>query len=170
MSNSAIDTKTIEASTAEAATILAEGDATPDADTGQGGDERTAANREAAKYRRQLREAEAQRDQLGARLATMQRSQAEALAREHLADGADMFRDGLELSALLDNDGNLDPAKVTEAARAAHKAHPHWGAPQPQKRNPSMRGSFLSGASGRGLHDGPTASWQKVLNNRLGDD
>lgn len=156
--------------TDEATAVVVEGDATADPDTGEIADERGNANREAAKYRRQLREVEAQRDQLGERLATMQRSHAEALAREYLADGADMWRDGLELLAVLDDDGNLDPTKVAAAAKAARKAHPHWGSPKPQKRNPSWSGSFVSGATGKGLHDVNTASWQQVLNNRLADD
>ena len=32
-------------------------------------------------------------------------------AAEQLADGADMWREGLDLPALLDDDGNLDPTK-----------------------------------------------------------
>jgi hypothetical protein len=132
----------------------------------EGSDERGAGSREAAKYRRQLRDVEAQRDQLGERLAAMQRGQAETLAREHLADGADMFRDGLELAELLDDDGNLDPAKVTAAAKAASKAHPHWAVPRPIKR--INRGGLMSGATGSdGLRITP--SWQGVLNNSRGD-
>lgn len=141
---------------------------TPNTDERPNDDERGAANREAAKYRRQLRDVEAQRDQLGERLAAMQQSQAETLAREHLADGADIWRDGLELSAVLDNDGNLDPAKVAAAAKATRTAHPHWAAPQPHKV--IKRNQFASGATGRQLHDPAPTSWQKVLNTRLGDD
>lgn len=182
MSNNSISATSAEVATPDTDSSLVDGQTTPpdaEVDDGDGPDgaERGAASREAAKYRRQLRDAEAQRDQisaerdqLGERLAAMQRREAEALAREHLADGADVWRDGLEPSAVLDDDGNLDPAKVTAAAKAARKAHPHWAAPQPQKRNPSRRGSFVSGASGRGLHEVSTASWQQVLNNRLGDD
>jgi hypothetical protein len=133
------------------------------------GDDR-GGNREAAKYRRQLRDAEAARDALSERLSTMQRREAERLAADHLADGADMWRDGLDLAALLDDDGNLDPAKVADAAQAARKAHPHWAAQRPHKRNPAGSGGGLrSGATGRDDYR-PAASWQKVLNTRLGDD
>ena len=173
MSGNAIDADTIEAQTTDSDAASDEGEAADDtdaADAGEGGDERGAAHHEAAKYRRQLRDAEAHRDQLGKRLAVMQRSEAEALARGILADGADMWRDGLELSAVLDDDGNLDPTKVEDAAKAARKAHPHWAAPQPYKGHPRRRnGSFASGATGRGPHDATTTSWQKVLNTRLGD-
>jgi hypothetical protein len=138
------------------------------ADTAENGDDR-GGNREAAKYRRQLRDAEAQRDDLSDRLATLQRREAERLAAEHLADGADMWRGGLDLAALLDGDGNLDPNKVADAAHATRKAHPHWAAPRPHKRNPAGRGGGLkSGATGSDEYR-PT-TWQKVLNTRLGDD
>lgn len=171
MSSNAIDTATVDVATPDADTTpvdthTADADAEVDTDEGEGSDERGAANREAAKYRRQLRDVEAQRDQLGERLAAMQRGQAETLAREHLADGADMFRDGLELAALLDGDGNLDPAKVAAAAKAASKAHPHWAAPRPIKR--VNRGGLMSGATGSdGLRITP--SWQGVLNTSRGD-
>lgn len=139
------------------------------ADQVAGGADR-GANKEAAKYRRQLREAEAARDQLGERLAALQRGQAETLAREHLADGADLWRDGLDLAALLDHNGQVDAAKVAEAAQATVAAHRHWAAPRPPKRNPAGSGGGLrSGATGRDDYR-PAASWQKVLNTRLGDD
>jgi len=138
-------------------------DEAPDANDDRGG------NREAAKYRRQLREAEAARDALGERLAALQRGQAETFAREHLADGADLWRDGLDLTALLDDDGNLDAAKVAEAARAARKAHPHWAAPTVPKRNPASVGAGLrSGATGTDHR--PGVSWAGLLNNRAGTD
>ncbi|MBN3458796.1 hypothetical protein JNN96_32690 [Mycobacterium sp. DSM 3803] len=130
-------------------------------------------DREAAKYRKQLRATEAERDELGGqlaamgeRLAAMQRGEAERLAAEHLADGADLWRDGTDLTALLDEAGNVDPEKVRQAAQAARKAHPHWGR-RVIKRNPAGRGGFHSGASG-GDHHRP-ASWASVLNTTSGD-
>ena len=176
MSDNVFDTETADVSTPDIDAVSVDGHATapdPDGDTGEGADggDRGTASREAAKYRRQLRDAEAQReqisaerDQLGERLAAMQRAEAERLAVEHLADGADMWRDGLELSAVLDEDGNLDPSKVAAAARAARKAHPHWAAPQPRKGHP-RRGQLMSGATGS---DGPGTpkSWQEVISDR----
>lgn len=167
--NATVEVTTPDADAARVDTQTVDADAEVDTDTGtgEGGDDRGAASREAAKYRRQLRDTEAQRDQLGQRLAAMQRSQAETMAREHLADGADMFRDGLELTELLDEDGNLDPAKVTEAAKAARKAHPHWAAPRPIKRR--SRGGIVSGAVSPDDALRVPPSWQGVLNTTRGD-
>lgn len=175
MSNNAITKRTNEAATeqggapAPADEVMAERVDVPDG--GDGG------NREAAKYRRQLRDAEAQRDQisaerdaLGERLSTLQRREAERLAAEHLADAADMWRDGLDLAALLDDDGHLNPTKVADAARAVSKAHKHWAAPPRQKRNPSGSGGGLkSGATGSDDYR-PAPSWQQVINPRLSQD
>jgi hypothetical protein len=159
----------IEVAAADADTAQGEGATTGPGNNSADGDDR-GGNREAAKYRRQLREAEAARDALNQRLSIMQRREAERLAADHLADGADMWRDGLDLAALLDDNGNLDSAKVADAAQAARKAHPHWAAPRPQRRNPAGSGGGLkSGATGRDDYR-PAASWQKVLNTRLGDD
>ncbi|OBJ97083.1 MULTISPECIES: hypothetical protein [Mycolicibacterium] len=176
MSDNMIDSGTVEVATPGADTVPVDGQtAAPevevDTDESADGGERGAASREAAKYRRQLRDVEAQRDQIGAerdqladRIATMQRVEAERLAVHHLADGADMWRDGLELSAVLDDDGNLDPAKVTAAAKAARKAHPHWAASRPYTGHPK-RGQLASGATG---YDGPGTpkSWQEVISDR----
>lgn len=133
-------------------------------------------DREAAKYRTKLRATEAERDtlteQLTAmteRVAAMQRGDAERLAAEHLADGADLWRDGLELAAVLDEAGNLDPEKVQQAARATAAAHRHWATRPPVKRNPVGRGGFHSGATSPNL-DPVATSWAKVLNTRAGDD
>ncbi|NTY57950.1 hypothetical protein [Mycolicibacterium sphagni] len=125
-------------------------------------------NREAAKYRRQLRDAEAARDSLSERLSALQRREAERLAADHLADGTDVWRDGLDLAALLDDSGDLDPAKVAASAQAARKAHPHWAAPRPIKRNPAGRGGFKSGADSGNRR--PATSWHAVLNTTSGDD
>ena len=146
---------------------LPDSDAEDSADRGK--------DREAARYRKQLRATEAERDELSGqlaamseRVATMQRGEAERLAAEHLADGADLWRDGAELAALLDEAGNLDPSKVADAARATAAAHRHWRAPRPVKRHPFGKGALHSGASG-GDHLLPT-SWASVLNTRAGDD
>lgn len=74
-------------------------------------------NREAAKYRRKLRDAEAERDALATRLETLQRAEAERLASKHLAKGAALWVGGTALADVLDDDGDVDPAKVTERAQ-----------------------------------------------------
>lgn len=80
-----------------------------------------AAGREAAKYRRQLREAETERDTLRGRLETMQRTEVERIARtEHnLTKPAAIWSAGTDLADLLADDGKVDPVKVKEATEAA---------------------------------------------------
>jgi hypothetical protein len=138
-------------------------------DAAEGGDDRSA-GREAAKWRKQLRDTEAQLAATNDRLAALQRNEVLRLAAEHLADGADIFRDGLDVSALLDGDGHLDHAKVVEAAQATLAAHPHWS-PRPPvvKRNPASVGAGLrSGATGTDHR--PGVSWAGLLNTRAGSD
>src|SRR4051794_9932789 len=73
-------------------------------------------SREAAKYRKRLREAEGERDHLSTQLDAMRGREAERLAGEAgLADPADLWRDGLDLDVLLGEDGTVDPAKVAAA-------------------------------------------------------
>lgn len=85
-------------------------------------------NREAARYRRQLREVEAERDQISATLGTYRRRDAEQIAETAgMASGADLFALGTDLTDLLDDSGAVDEAKVRDAAAAALTARPHWG-------------------------------------------
>ena len=158
------DTASVEAAESRtAATDPAESvDAAGPTDTGDIGDsgdtETPPTNRE-ARYRRRLRETEAERDQLVERLAVVQRGEAERLAAGHLADGADIWRDGAELAALLDEDGNVDPAKVKELATATAAAHPHWSRPAPPKgirRNLNQSGATAT-------NDRVDTSWSSVL-------
>src|SRR5699024_10380117 len=78
------------------------------------------AGQEAANYRRRLREAEAERDALTTRLEQLQRAEVERLAEQHIAKGSGLWA-ATELADMLDEDGNIDPAKVTAAARAARE-------------------------------------------------
>ncbi|ODU14003.1 MAG: hypothetical protein ABS80_21260 [Pseudonocardia sp. SCN 72-51] len=102
---------------------------------------------QAAKYRVRLRETEAERDALSERLNTLQCREVERLAAEHLADGADLWLSGTELTALLDEDGNVDPERVSETATALVQSRPHWAA-KPRPGQPLLRkGQLKSGAS-----------------------
>lgn len=103
-------------------------------------------NRE-ARYRLRLREAEAERDALAGRLTRLQHAEAERLAGEQLTDGADLWRDGATLTDLLDDDGDLDPGKVREAAEALVQAHPHWRRGAHRVRP----GALLSGSASPGV-------------------
>ncbi|SUA02957.1 Uncharacterised protein [Mycolicibacterium fortuitum] len=102
-------------------------DAQPDNTPADDGDQDdTGGNREAAKYRRKLRDTETERDTLRDRLTVLQRSEVERLVADRFRDPADVWRDGTQVDDLLDDGGDIDPAKVNTAATAVLKAHPHW--------------------------------------------
>lgn len=74
---------------------------------------------EAAKYRRRLREAEAERDALTMQLDALRRAEVERLATVELDTPAGLWANGTELADLLADDGTVDPDKVDAAVRAA---------------------------------------------------
>lgn len=119
-------------------------------------------NAEAAKWRHQYREAEAQRDAMAEKLTAMQRAMAEDLATRQsingpsLRDAADLWRDGLTVEELLDENGVVDPEKVRDAAKGVLLQHPHWG----------RRPAGLGDASASSPMPAPGASWQSVLSAR----
>lgn len=75
-------------------------------------------SREAARYRTRLREAEAQRDALAARIDALQRAEVERQAA-HLDKPSAIWATGLDLDTLRDDDGNLDAEAVTTAIESA---------------------------------------------------
>lgn len=96
-------------------------------------------SREAARYRRKLRETETERDQLAQRIESLQRSEVERHAG-HLARPSAIWAAGVTVSEVLNENGDVDPNKVTEAVIAAADqlglAHQRR-APKP---NPAQRG------------------------------
>lgn len=82
--------------------------------------------REAAGYRRRLRDVEGERDRLAAALESYRRAEAETVAAEHLQDPADLWLTGTTLADLCAEDGTIDRDAVTQAARDAVEARPHW--------------------------------------------
>lgn len=130
----------------------------PEADEGEIHNEaaRKAAQK-AARYRTELRSAEAERDALAERLSTLQRREVERLAGAKMAEGGDIWLSGTELADLLDEDGNVDAERVTEAASGIVASKPHWAAkPVPQ---PLRTGALKSGAS----IAPPQTGWSAVL-------
>jgi hypothetical protein len=125
-----------ESATAEATSgVERRSSSAPEAGT-EGGeptaDERTRLRREAARYRVERNQAREQLDRQQNVIAGLQRGQIETMVAQHLFDPADIWRaDGVELDALLDEDGAVDPAKVDEAVSNAVKAKPHWAKPSP---------------------------------------
>lgn len=120
-------------------------------------DDKGSTSREAAKYRARLREVEAERDQLTSQLTTWRKSEAQTMAASVLGDGADLWRDGLDVSDLVDESGLIDTDKVTAAAKAVGKLHPTWlvGRAAPPKP-PGGSGAARGG-------DSEATGWGKVL-------
>lgn len=119
------DTPKEGAETASAATDT-EPSGTDTTDAGTAASGADSARNEAAKYRRKLRDAEADRDQWRQRAETLQRAEAERRAAAKLADGADIWRDGATVADMLDDDGTIDAAKVDNVVTGLLAAHPHW--------------------------------------------
>ncbi len=87
--------------------------------------------REAAKYRRQLRDAEATRDTLAARVQRFQTAEAERVAAGpgRLLDPTDLWR-VTDLADVVDDDGELDLEKVSDAVDKLIERKPHYAEPQ----------------------------------------
>lgn len=100
---------------------------TPTAETQQDADTDTTntpepqSNRE-ARYRRQLRDTEAERDRLAARVEALQRAEVERLAAKTIQKPSAIWAAQTQLADLLDDDGAVDPQKVTKAASAAQQS------------------------------------------------
>lgn len=77
------------------------------------------AAREAAKYRRQLRETQAERDQLREQIDAMRRAEVERLAGAVLRKPAGLWASGVQVTDLLAEDGMVDRDKVVAAAKQA---------------------------------------------------
>lgn len=117
-----------------------------------------AARKEAASYRRKLRDAETEVARLAGIAEGYQRTAVEQLAEQGpraLASGADLWAVGTDLASLLDEQGRPDAAKVAEAVGTALTARPHW------RRS---YGSADNGARGTGPE--ATPSWSAVLSRR----
>lgn len=79
----------------------------------------TKAGKEAAKYRRRLRDTEAERDTLREQLDAARRAIVETHAAQHLTKPSALWVTGASVDALLDTDGNIDPTLVEEACSLA---------------------------------------------------
>ncbi len=121
--------------------------------------------REAAKYRRRLREAEAERDQLAERIEAMQRAEVERLATADTLRPAALWASGIELADLMADDGTVDGSKVSEAIAGAREqlgipAPPlrrnyvkNEGSPVGRPPKPSGKDAMVSAVMGRDSED-----------------
>ena len=89
-------------------------------------DDLAAVRREAAGYRRKLRDAEAERDALREQVDRRDRADAERLAAATMESGADMWTLGVELTQLRDEEGTLSPELVEAAVGQVLAERPHW--------------------------------------------
>jgi len=92
-------------------------------------------NEEAKRYRLRLRETEGERDQLRTRLEGAQRREVERLAGERLVDPSDVWRDGLTLEDVTDDEGNIDASRVRGSVHTLLEQHPHWAPAGPSRRS-----------------------------------
>lgn len=77
------------------------------------------ASREAAKYRTQLRETEAQLEAVKNQLLEAQKAHIESLPASHGITAKALWKLGVNPSDLLNEHGAVDPSKVTEAYKQA---------------------------------------------------
>lgn len=142
------DTATVEpqpAVTPETATVDTETLETPEASPEAGTDDIEdqdddaggKGNREAAKYRRRLRDVEAERDRLKATVAALQRAEVDRLATDAGLRPAALWANGAEVGELLGDDGTVDAARVSAAVAVARE---QLGIP-----NPPPRGNYVKG-------------------------
>jgi hypothetical protein len=113
------------------------------------GDERGNPNAEAAKYRKQLRATEAERDSEREHVEHLQRAVIELMAGPRMQN-VDDFARFVDLSTLVADDGKLDRTKIGEAIDALLKERPYL-ATQERRRpweRPKLRQGTPVGESG----------------------
>lgn len=122
-------------------------------------DPAAAARREAASYRRKLRDTEGERDRLAETVAGYQRREVEALAElgrghDRMASGADLWTAGVRVTDLLDESGAVDVEKAHAAVVAVLTERPHW-----------RKSLWGNGDIGQGPRDTAPrgTSWSQVL-------
>lgn len=115
----------------------------------------TKAAREAARYRRRLREVEAERDRLAAQVQAMQRAEIERLSlAEYRVRGEALWAAGYQVADLVDDEGRPDVAKV---AAAAEEAAQRFGI-----RRIELDGAYVP-AEGKTPPVAPTVTWGQLL-------
>lgn len=94
------------------------GDATEN-DTPEGEQDDLGTSKEAAKYRRRLRDTEVERDALAAQVEALQRATIDAQAEAAKIKPAALWASGAELADLITETGTVDTDKVADAITAA---------------------------------------------------
>lgn len=122
-------------------------EAMPDEDTApetdDQADESDSGNKEAAKYRRRLRETEAERDRLTQQVEALQRSEVERQAAAEQIKPAALWS-VTELADLLAEDGTVDADKLTAGLKSAREV---LGLPAPKRNHVPNEGRTPPGSS-----------------------
>lgn len=133
-------------------------DTRPETAANDAGDAEPSGNGEAAKYRRALRDTEAQRDALADRLAGYQRRECEAVVAEILDVPADLWDvAGLNPAEFYADDGTVDEDKVRFAAGTLAQMRPRLAKP------PAPQASWGQGSGGIAPAGGSEVSWSDVI-------
>lgn len=138
----------------------AETEGTTEAPEGTEGEEETTEDdspgREAARYRRKLRAAEKERDQLSETVATLRRAEVERIAASQIATPSALWAAGVELETLLGEDGTPDPDKVRVATAEvaqrlglAQPGHSNYVAREGTNPSSSRGGTMVDAVMGR---------------------
>lgn len=123
--------ETTDETTDEATPLAETKDTQPEAEHQDEQDDTKAQNAEAAKYRRRLREAQAELKTVTAQLDAVQRQQIEAML-EPSGVKPEAIWAVTELAELLDDTGSIDPDKLAGAIEAAREK---FGIPKISKGN-----------------------------------
>ncbi len=112
---------------------------------------------EAARYRRRLRETETERDTLVEQLDGFRRREAERVAAGALSKPSDLWLDGRDIGDLLDDDGQVDPDKVSAEVASVLEGRPLLAATRQRPKPDDAQG-----------RPGPRSSegWAEVLKGR----
>jgi len=117
------------------------------------------AGAEAARYRRQLRSVEAERDGLREQLAAAHRREVDRLASVHLAVAADLFTiGGVDLADLVDAHGMVDEQAVLAAATALLETRPGLAAGLKVRTSPPNHGAGYRPTAGT-----PELTWHRAI-------
>ncbi|WP_343466576.1 hypothetical protein AAI421_21320 [Rhodococcus aetherivorans] len=116
------ETTSIATESIESTGVTAAPGATETAQTEPNADPEPNGNAEAAKYRKQLRAAEKDRDAALAQVDTLRRSIIERLIeQDHRVKPAAVWANGTTVADLLGKDGTVDPAAVAAAVTSAEQ-------------------------------------------------
>jgi hypothetical protein len=112
-----------------------------------------------AKYRTELRAAQAEATQLRERLERRDREDVERMIAHRLTDPADLWRGDVSLPDVLDPEtGEISPELVDECLARVLKQHPHWGS----GISPAAPASLVTSADKPDL-DAQQPTWQGLF-------